>query len=300
MKPFLLAQEGHDGQPGHGAEPATAPAAGTSTDNAAHGLEHVAEGGGHATEGGITVGEHWIQEIPGLGALHVDTVGSTVIIMVALLIIFALLAKTINPVPTQQSGAVGTVIEGIVEFCQKIIHDFIGPRTAPYLWYVGAIFVFILTANWLSLLPWRAWELSVGNQLGHAFHAPHAISYHAPTADLNTTAALALISLVLYWYFGIKHGGIGGFLGHHWFAKPVALFPLRMLEDVTRPLSLALRLFANMTAGHMVGLVLLTLTFFVVPAIMLPLELFVGAVQAFIFAALSASYIGAAMADDHH
>jgi F-type H+-transporting ATPase subunit a len=105
---------------------------------------------------------------------------------------------------------------------------------------------------------------------------------------------------VLYWYFGIKHGGIGGFLGHHWFAKPVALFPLRVLEDFTRPFSLALRLFANMTAGHLVGLVLLSLTFFVVPAVMLPLELFVGAVQAFIFAALSASYIGAAMADDHH
>lgn len=276
MKPFQLAQDDH---------------------GAAHGA---ASGGHHGTEGGITVGEHWVQEIPGLGALHVDTVGSTLVVMIALLIVFAILGKTVNPMPNEKSGAVGTVLEGIVEFCQKIIHDFIGPRTTPYLWYIGAIFVFILTANWLSLLPWRAWELSLGGQIGHSIGAPHALSYHAPTADLNTTVALALLSLVLYWYFGIKQNGFGGFIGHHWFAAPVALFPLRMLEDITRPLSLAFRLFANMTAGHLVGLVLLTMTFFVVPAIMLPLELFVGAVQAFIFATLSASYIGAAVAEHHH
>jgi F-type H+-transporting ATPase subunit a len=279
LKPFLLAQ--------------------AATEHAAS-TEGAAEGAEHAAKGGIAVGEHWVHTIPGVGDLHVDTILYTVIIMVALLFLFGILRSTVNPVPSQESGAVGTILEGIVEFCQKIIHDFIGPATTPYLWFVGAIFTFVLTANWLSLLPWRAWELSVGEGLAATFHAPHPLVYEAPTADLNTTAALALVSLVLYWYFGIKHNGIGGFLGHHWFAKPVALFPLRMLEDLTRPFSLALRLFANMTAGHLVGLVLLSLTFFVVPALMLPLELFVGAVQAFIFAALSASYIGAAMADDHH
>jgi F-type H+-transporting ATPase subunit a len=280
LNPFLLAQATADTAAGNPVPPA--------------------EGGEHAVKGGIAVGEHWVHTIPGTGDLHVDTILYTVIIMVALLILFAILGRTINPVPSEKSGAVGTVLEGIVEFCQKIITDFIGPATAPYLWYVGAIFTFILTANWLSLLPWRAWELTVGENMALAVHAPHPLVYEAPTADINTTAALALISLVLYWFFGIKHNGIGGFLGHHWFAAPVALFPLRILEDITRPFSLALRLFANMTAGHLVGLVLLTLTFFVVPAIMLPLELFVGAVQAFIFAALSASYIGAAQAEHHH
>jgi F-type H+-transporting ATPase subunit a len=111
---------------------------------------------------------------------------------------------------------------------------------------------------------------------------------------------LALITLVLYWYFGIASNGLSGFLGHHWFDKPIGLFPLRMLEDVTRPLSLALRLFANLTAGHVLGLVLLALTYFVIPAIILPLELFVGAIQAFVFTVLSAAYIGTAAARHSH
>jgi len=123
------------------------------------------------------------------------------------------------------------------------------------------------------------------------------------------TLAMALVTLVMYWYFGIKHNGLDGFIKHHWFDLPEVdnpfikafLYPLliflRMLEDVTRPVSLALRLFANITAGHIVGMVLLLLTFVAVPAVMLPLELFVGAIQAFVFSVLSAAYIGQAAAD---
>jgi F-type H+-transporting ATPase subunit a len=233
------------------------------------------------------------------GTIHADTVVTSLIALVVLVAVFAALGKTVSPVPSQESGPAGRVIEFIVEFCEKIIHDFIGPNTAKYLWYVGSIFVFILTVNWFGLLPWFAWDQLAGEHLGESLKLGGALTYEAPTADINLTAALALLSLILYWVFGIAHGGVGGFLGHHWFAKPVALFPLRIMEDLTRPLSLALRLFANITAGHVVGLVLLFLVPWVIPTVMLPMELFVGAVQAFIFATLSASYIGAAVADHH-
>lgn len=295
MNPFLIAQGEGASSGGH---------SGTN-DTGAHGVENVgthgADGAGHgaehAAEGSISIGEHWTANVAG-STIHVDTVLYSAIIMVLLLIVFAALGRTINPVPSEKSGTTGTILEGIVGFTEKIIHDFIGHNVRPYLWFVGSVFVFILAANWIALLPWRAFEAFFGKSLQGVLNANHAVTYHAPTADLNLTAGLALISLFLYWFFGIKENGIGGFLGHHWFAKPVALFPLRMLEDVTRPLSLALRLFANMTAGHVVGLVLLVFTYVIVPVVLLPLEMFVGAVQAFIFAALSASYIGAAVA--HH
>jgi F-type H+-transporting ATPase subunit a len=256
---------------------------------------------GHAAEsgGGITLGEHWLATVGGYH-LHVDTVLYTAIVMALILIVFALLGSTVNRKPTEQSGATGTVIEEIVEFCQKIVRDFVGAHTTPYLWYIGAIFIFVLVANWLALLPWEAWKTWVGEPLAAQLHAPIPLVYEAPTGDLNTTAGLAILSLIMYWIYGIAKNGIGGFIHHHWFAKPVVLFPLRILEDFTRPLGLSLRLFANMTAGHVVGLVLLMLVPFILPAVMLPLEMFIGAVQAFIFATLSAAYIGAATAEDHH
>lgn len=281
MTSFLIAQADH-----HHDAAAQGAAAG----------EHAAAHGGS----GLTIGQHWTVTLDNGGVFHADTVLYGGIVMVLLLLVFGVLGRTVNPVPSERSGAVGTIIEEIVGFCQKMIHDFIGPSTAPYLWFIGSIFTFILASNWLSLLPWKAWEIWAGHSLAGAFGLHHPLVYEAPTADLNTTLGLALITLVLYWYFGIANNGVAGFLGHHWFDSPALLFPLRMLEDVTRPLSLALRLFANMTAGHVIGLVLLSLTYFIVPAILLPLELFVGAVQAFVFAVLSASYIGTAAADHSH
>lgn len=259
------------------------------------GVEHAA---GHAAEGGIQLGVHWTQQTP-YGIVHVDTVLYTLIVMALCLIVFGALGSLVSMRPVSAKVKRASTIEWLIGFIQKILDDFVGHGSAKYLWYIGSLFVFILVANWMALLPWRAWELSgIGAALQGVFHTPHPLIYEAPTADINTTAALALMSLLMYWVAGIAKNGIGGFLGHHWFAKPVALFPLRMLEDVTRPLSLALRLFANIVAGHVVGVVLLGMTL-VGAAALLPLELFVGAVQAFIFATLSASYIGGAVSEHH-
>lgn len=295
---FKLAQATHEAAPaaGHGAEAAAGHAAGA----AGHAAEAAGHGAGHAAEGGIQLGVHWLQNTP-WGVIHVDTILSTVVAMVVAILVFGLLGRAVTMRPATDKVKRATAIEAVVEFIQKILTDFIGHGASKYLWFIGSLFVFIVTANWLGLLPWRAWELAgLGEISAHALgvNAPHGLVYHAPTADLNTTAALALLSLAMYWVSGIRANGVVGFIGHHWFAKPWALFPLRMLEDVTRPLSLALRLFANIVAGHVVGLILLGMAY-VGAAALLPLELFVGAIQGFIFATLSASYIGAAVAEHH-
>lgn len=264
----------------------------------AQAAEAPAEAGGHAAEGGIQLGVHWTATTP-WGLLHVDTILYTVLVMLLCLVMFGALGQAVKLRPQPERLKRASAVEWLIEFIQKILDDFVGHGASKYLWYIGSIFVFILVANWLALLPWRAWELGgVGDALAKVLGTPHALVYEAPTADINTTAALALLSLVMYWVAGIAKHGIVGFLGHHWFAKPWPLFPLRMLEDVTRPLSLALRLFANIVAGHVVGLVLLGMAL-IGAAVLLPLELFVGAIQAFIFATLSASYIGGAVQENH-
>lgn len=252
---------------------------------------------GHA-DGAIQLGVHWNLHTP-YGLVHVDTVVYSAIVMVLCLIVFGALGQlvTMRPMTTKIKRA--TTIEWLVGFIQKMLDDFVGHGSGKYLWYIGSLFIFILSCNWLALLPWRAWELAGwGDSLSTMFHTPIPLVYDAPTADINTTAGLAILSLLMYWIAGIGKNGIVGFLGHHWFAKPWPLFPLRMIEDITRPLSLALRLFSNILAGHVVGIVLLGMAY-IGAAALLPMEMLVGAIQAFIFATLSASYIGAAVQEHH-
>lgn len=220
-------------------------------------------------------------------AVNTDTILNSWAIMAVLLVGAFLLARGLTPVPTRKQ----TVVEGVVEFCQGIVRDQIGPQTAKYIGYIGSLFLFILASNWLGMLPWKAWE---------EFHLPWwggAHAYHAPTSDINTTAGLALLSFGAYFFFGIKKKGLSYF--KHYLQPAPWLLPFVVLEDLTRPLSLALRLFANVTAGHVVIAVLLMLVPPLVPIPIMGLDLFIGAIQAYIFAVLSASYIGAAVHEAH-
>lgn len=218
--------------------------------------------------------------------VHLDTILNTWLVMGLILLVGFMLTRKLTPVPTRKQ----TVVEGVVEFSLGIVKDQIGPQTAKYLPYIGSLFIFILVSNWLSMLPWQAWE---------GFHLPWVVGhgYHAPTADINTTAGLALLSFGAYFFFGIQKKGLKYF--KHYIQPMPWLLPFVVLEDLTRPLSLALRLFANVTAGHVVIAVLLMLVPALVPIPIMGLDLFIGAIQAYIFAVLSASYIGAAVQEAH-
>ncbi len=218
--------------------------------------------------------------------VHADTIMWTWVIMALLLIVGALAARGMSRVPNGGQS----VTETLVGFAQNLVKNFIGPSVAPYLWYIGSVFLFILAANWLGILPWKV--LGAG-----PLHDLHIIHYEAPTGDINTTAAFALLTFVAFYYFGFAHKGIGYL--KHYFSPQWWLFPFLVIEDVAKPLSLALRLFSNVTAGHVIIAVLLLLAPWFIPMPLMGLEIFVGAVQAFIFAALSASYIGAAISHDH-
>jgi F-type H+-transporting ATPase subunit a len=143
------------------------------------------------------------------------------------------------------------------------------------------MFLFIFVSNWSgALVPWKIIELPHG-ELG------------APTNDINTTAGLALLTSVAYFYAGIGKRGLEYFTKY---VQPTpVLLPINVLEDFTKPLSLSFRLFGNILADELVVAVLISLVPLVIPIPLIFLGLFTSAIQALIFATLSGAYIGEAM-----
>ena len=175
---------------------------------------------------------------------------------------------------------------------QEVILPNVGPHGEGYVNYLLTVFFFILTCNLLGLLPWSA----------------------TPTSNIAVTGAMAALSLVVIEISGMQALGLKGYLGTIFFLphglptalRPVMLIimtPIEIIGKLAKPFALAVRLFANMTAGHVVVLALIGLTFFfqsylvgvaaslMATGIML-LELFVAFLQAFVFTLLTSVFIG--------
>jgi F-type H+-transporting ATPase subunit a len=145
--------------------------------------------------------------------------------------------------------------------------------------FFGSIFLFILTANFLGLIP----------------------GMEPPTNDTDLTFALALICFVFYLYQGFKAHGAGflkSFLGPVLFLLPL-MMPIEIVENLFRPFSLGIRLFANMFADHQVLGLFTGLTYLVFPIAFYALGAIVCIVQALVFTALSISYVRMAAAEHH-
>lgn len=145
--------------------------------------------------------------------------------------------------------------------------------------------MFILVSNWSgALFPWRFIEIPNGELA-------------APTNDINTTVALALLTSISYFYAGISKKGLGYF--KRYVSPAVFLLPINVLEDFTKPLSLSFRLFGNIVAEELVVAVLISLVPLVVPIPIMLLGVFTSGIQALVFATLAGAYIGEAV-EDHH
>jgi F-type H+-transporting ATPase subunit a len=151
--------------------------------------------------------------------------------------------------------------------------------------FVGAVFIFIIVSNWLgALVPWRVLEIPQGELA-------------APTNDINTTAAIALLTSAAYFYRGISKKGVRYF--GRYIAPAAFLLPINILEDFTKPISISFRLFGNILADELVVGVLITLVPLLVPIPLILLGLFTSAIQALVFATLARAYIGESVAEHH-
>ena len=230
---------------------------------------------------GVEVGQHLYWQIGGIEVHGQVLVTSWIVI--AILLVFAFLGtRNLQTVPTGGQN----LVEYALEFIRDLTRTQIGPEEyRPWVPFIGTLFLFIFVSNWSgALIPWRIIEL------------PHG-ELAAPTNDINTTVALALLTSVAYFYAGLNKRGLSYF-GKYIQPTPV-LLPINILEDFTKPLSLSFRLFGNILADELVVAVLISLVPLVVPIPMIFLGLFTSGIQALIFATLAAAYIGESM-EGHH
>ena len=207
------------------------------------------------------------------------------IVSLVLIIFSVVLRKKIKLVPGKVQGIVEMGIEALLNLMSSVL----GTREAAekYLPLIATIFIFVLTSNWLGLLP------GVGSFVLHEGHKAVPL-LRSPAADLNFTLSLAIISVFATNFFGMVVLGafthIKKFIN---FSNPINFFVgiLEFLSEVSRVISFSFRLFGNIFAGE----VLLTIMFFLLPYIVpipfMMLEIFFGAIQAFIFAMLTLVFL---------
>ncbi|HHC29761.1 MAG TPA: F0F1 ATP synthase subunit A [Rhodobacterales bacterium] len=204
---------------------------------------------------------------------QIGPVGITMPVLVSWAIIaaLALFARLATRHLALRPGKTQAVLELLVTTIDGQIRDTMRRDPAPYRALIGTIFVFVLVANWSSLIP----------------------GIEPPTAHLETDTALALTVFAATIWFGISARGLKGYLAT--FAEPSwVMIPLNLIEQITRTFSLIVRLFGNVMSGVFVIGIVLTLAGLFVPIPLMALDLLTGAVQAYIFAVLATVFIGAA------
>ena len=162
-------------------------------------------------------------------------------------------------------------LEIVVDTMNIQIREVSQQRPERYLPFIGTLFIFIVTSNLLAVVP----------------------GFHAPTASLSTTAALAICVLIAVPVYGIAQQGIGGYLKLYVQPTPLML-PFNLIGELSRTLALAVRLFGNMMSGAKIGAILLAIAPLFFPIIMHALGLLTGVIQAYIFAILALVYIASA------
>ena len=207
------------------------------------------------------------------------------LIAVAIAILFVLLGGKPSLKPTKYQA----LLEGYLHFVRNMLYENVGEKGYKYVPLIAAIGLFVFFGNILGMVP----------------------GFEAPTANINTNLALALLVFIYYHFEGFRENGIN-YIKH--FMGPIPLmapffFIVEIISHLARPITLSLRLFANMKAG---GLLLLTLvslsiknpfTLVLSPAVLIfviAIKFLAIFIQTYIFMILSVVYIAGAVAHEEH
>ena len=222
----------------------------------------------------VSVGQHLYWNFFGF-PVHAQVLMTSWVVLSILI----LLSLSANQNLSLEPKGLQNLTEYITEFIRDLAKTQIGESEGiSWVPFLGTIFLFIFVSNWSgALLPWKIIELPNGELA-------------APTNDINTTVALALLTSFSYFFAGFQKLGLNYFKRY---ISPVAfLLPINVLEDFTKPLSLSFRLFGNILADELVIGVLITLVPLIVPIPLMLLGLFTSAIQALVFSTLAGAYIG--------
>jgi F-type H+-transporting ATPase subunit a len=195
--------------------------------------------------------------------------------MVVLIAVSYLATRRLSIYPSKFQNLMEIVVGGLDTF----ITDLMGPAGRKFFALIATIFIFILIGNLLGKVP----------------------GFESPTANWNTTLAMALIVFIVYQSVGIwthRFKYIKHFLGPVWWLSPL-IFLIEVVSHFVRILSLSVRLFGNMTGGHIAVCVLFFLAPFLIPSAMTALELLVAVIQTMVFVILTLSYLMGAIEEAH-
>ena len=199
------------------------------------------------------------------------------LVVAVIIVLFAMLRSRLS---VDKPGKFQLLFEQVYGFVSGQAHDAIDHGSDKYVPFLGAIFIFILFMNLIGIIP----------------------GFESPTMTPAVPAGLAVSVFLYYHWMGLRAHGFGKYLAH--FAGPMPwlaplMVPIELISHLARPLSLTIRLFANMFAGEKVTMTFLSLTFLVAPAVFMGLHVFVALLQAFIFMLLAMIYVGGAVSHEH-
>ena len=200
-------------------------------------------------------------------------------LLVALIIVvlFAILKPRLS---ADNPGKLQHTFEMVYQFLHGESEEQVGHSGPHYIAFFGTLFIFILFMNLIGVVP----------------------GFESPTMSPAVPLGCAAATFLYYNIVGIQANGAGKYMAH--FAGPMPMLaplmvPIELISHLARPLSLTIRLYANMYAGEQVTMVFLSLTYFLVPAVFMGLHVFVSLLQAYIFMLLTMMYVAGAVAHEH-
>jgi F-type H+-transporting ATPase subunit a len=199
------------------------------------------------------------------------------LVVAIIVVLFAFLKPRLS---VAKPGKLQQTFELIYEFVGGQAEDMVGHDGHRHVTLFGTLFIFILLCNLIGIIP--------------GFESPTQVHY--------VPAGCAVVAFLYYNIVGIIKNGpikyLAHFAGPIWWMSPL-MFMIEIISHLARPLSLTIRLFANMYAGEQVTLVFLSLTYLIAPALFMGLHVFVSLLQAYIFMLLTMMYVGGAVAEEH-
>ena len=243
----------------------------------------------HETEIGLT--KIFNDYLPGLGNAMLGLVGiqpqprpwanfvtMQILVVAILVLLFAFLRTRLS---VDRPGKFQQTFELVYEFVRGQTEDMVGHGGLRYMGFFGTLFLFILFSNLIGLIP----------------------GLEAPTMYAFVPTGCAIATFLYYNMAGVQAQGLlhhlKHFVGPVWWLFPL-MIPIEIVSNLARPLSLTLRLFANMYAGEQITNVFITLTKLIGPAVFMAFHIFVSFLQAYIFMLLTMVYVSGAVAHEEH
>ena len=226
---------------------------------------------------------HWIVNTVIAGhpmAFNMDTLVTMWAAMAFLIVVSFFTTRNLSVIPSKLQ----LVFEQILGYFKGIADGMIGKDGEKHFPLIMSLFLFIVTANLMGQLPLRMIELKTGE-------------IASPTNDINLTAGLAIIVLVYYVTAGIMKKKIHFLYKGLSFEGIIELF-VELLDMVTRPLTLALRLFGNILAGEILITAMIGLLAWGLPVLFMFFEVLVACIQALVFTMLTTVYIATAVNEE--